>query len=101
MILRPNVIVLQNACRIEVMYERAAIRSVVRGVEVFVNLVYLFDKGAALGPGVADGSEAIPKGDKDDLRFGPGRVNYIDKLQVRGVVLGERYVAGGVVVIGS
>ena len=70
MILRADIIVLEDSCRVEIMHEPS-------GGELLVDGVDFLDKGAALGIGVADGTEAVPEGYQDYLGGWVGCVDCI------------------------
>jgi len=99
MVLRADVVVLQNAGRVEVVHEgpqvpvvvvcrrpRAVGRRVVDdgvsevtwGVEILVYGVDLGLESRALLVCVPHGAEAFPEGEADHLRFGVARVHLVD-----------------------
>ena len=97
MIERADIIMLKDACSVEVMHKAAVTRRPV--IEIFVNLLDLLDKGPALLVSVAYSAEPVPKGDQDDLRSRPNAVNFVDELDIGVEVLITSDVVGSVVVI--
>ena len=98
-VLGVDVVVLQDAGGVEVVHEVLA--GVGAAGEVLGHAVDLGDEGAALGVGVADGAEAVPEGDEDDLGLGPLGVDFGDEGEVGGVELARGDVVGRVVVVGA
>ena len=76
MILRPDVVVLQDARRIEVVH-KVRVR-VVATVEIPVHILDLRDEATALLEGVAHRAEAFPEGEENYLRLGPSLMDFFD-----------------------
>ena len=104
MILRPNVVMLQDARRIEVVHK--AVRTLPAlverpVVEVLNDILDLIDKGCALLVGVAYLTEAFPEGEDDDLGVWPAGAYLINQLNVAIVELSTGDVVAGVVVVSA
>ena len=97
---RPNVVVLQDAGGVEVVYKpfsSAFVQAAV--VEISDDILDLMKEARALHPGVADLAEARPETQDDDLGLGPASVDFVDELNITGVELLMRNVVGSIVVI--
>ena len=100
MIQRPNIIVLQDARRVEVVHKPLATALVqVAVVEVFDDVLDLLEEAGALLECIPDGTEARPQAQEDYLAIRPSFVDLVDQLDVAVVELGRGDVVGGVVVV--
>ena len=81
MILRSNVIMLQDPSRIEVIHK--ALRTLTLFIQTAIiemahDILDLVQESRALDPGITDLAEARPEGDDDDLGVRPAGVDFVD-----------------------